>query len=434
MSKILLIIQREYLTRVKKKSFIIMSLLGPVIMALVMVVPIWLAQNSSDDQKVLVIDQSTIFEKKLESSSKIKFSFSELEFENAKKEFENLELDAILYIPKIDIEKPSGIVYYSENSPGIETKVFVEKRLSDRIVELKYKKIGFDKSLIEKLKSKVKVTTVSFSGDSEKETNTAAATIVGFVSAILIYMFILIYGAQVMRGVIEEKTNRIIEVIISSVKPFQLMMGKVIGVAMVGLTQFIIWMVLMLVLSTGIQTVFKVDRFSSNNLEQTLTKTQGIDVNQAMEMNEILSAIESIDFFTIGACFLFYFLAGYLFYGALFAAIGAAVDSETDSQQFMVPVTIPLIVGIMIGQAIMTNPEGGLGFWSSMVPFTSPIVMMIRLPFIGFGWEVLLSMFMLVLGFLGTIWLAAKIYRVGILMYGKKPTYKELVKWVFYKS
>jgi ABC-2 type transport system permease protein len=276
----------------------------------------------------------------------------------------------------------------------------------------------------------------------EERTNTGVNMAIGFGAGILIYVFIFLYGVQVMRGVIEEKTNRIVEVIISSVRPFQLMMGKIVGIAMVGLTQFVLWVLLTLIL-VGIGQVTFLHDFSvlSNyGTEQIIPSmpnqfaTGGQQNINYSEVAEILSDIKNINFIHILLAFLFYFLGGYLLYSAMFAAVGSAVDNEADTQQFMLPITIPLVIAFIVSQFIMQNPEGSLAFWFSVIPFTSPVVMMVRLPFGVPVWEFVLSMALLVVTFIFITWLAGKIYRTGILMYGKKVTYRELWKWLRYQG
>jgi ABC-2 type transport system permease protein len=277
---------------------------------------------------------------------------------------------------------------------------------------------------------------------SGKENNALLTTAVGFAGGIAIYMFIFLYGVQVMRGVIEEKTNRIVEVIISSVKPFQLMMGKILGIALVGLTQFMLWIVLTFLISSTITTYIAKEKMDAKNVAMSLNTQQanGIDKlsdTKEMEksaMESIMSNMDSINFPLVLTCFVIYFLGGYLLYSALFAAIGAAVDNETETQQFMLPVTIPLILSFVVAQSVITNPESQLSFWFSIIPLTSPVVMMVRVAFGVPTWQLILSISLLILGFIGTTWLAARIYRTGILLYGKKVNYKELSKWLFYKN
>ncbi len=267
---------------------------------------------------------------------------------------------------------------------------------------------------------------------------------IGFVGAILIYIFIFLYGVQVMRGVIEEKTNRIVEVIISSVRPFQLMMGKIVGIALVGLTQFLLWTILTFTIYTITYTVFlgkvdnkieQIEKIKQSQLEKgPFNAPEEIKKMDSSEVIQIMRGLKQIDFVALFLCFVFYFIAGYLLYGALFAAIGSAVDNEADTQQFMLPVTVPLILSFIVAQSIMQNPEGALSFWFSVIPFTSPVVMMVRLPLGVPIWQLATSMLLLAAGFIATTWLAGKIYRTGILMYGKKITYSEILKWLRFNS
>ena len=246
---------------------------------------------------------------------------------------------------------------------------------------------------------------------------------IGFISGILIYMFIFMYGTMVMRGVIEEKTSRIVEIIISSIKPFQLMMGKILGVALVGLTQFILWILLTIIMATVAELTF----LDANSMATTMSTDE-----QSIILTQLTSITGGINLTQIFLSFIFYFLAGYLMYSSLFAAVGSAVDAEADTQQFILPITIPLILAFVLIQPIMDNPEGSLAFWMSIIPFTSPVIMMVRLPFGVDNWELLLSAGILIGSFIASTWLAGRIYRTGILMYGKKASYKELWKWLKY--
>ena len=284
--------------------------------------------------------------------------------------------------------------------------------------------------------------TISLNEEGEKSSSSGAATVIGGICAFLIYISVFVYGTQVMRGVTEEKTSRIVEVIISSVKPYQLMMGKIIGVALVGLTQFILWILLTILLTTAAGYAFK-DKIGDNpqaKMEEVQKKMPSSAMGTATAsagaenpVTQVLSAVSSLNIPYIIACFLFFYLGGYLFYSALFGAVGAAVDNDADTQQFMLPITMPIVFSFIFAQMALRDPDGSLAFWTSIIPFTSPIVMMVRIPFGVPAWELALSMVLLVLGFMGTIWLASRIYRVGILMYGKKVSYKELGKWIFYK-
>ncbi len=410
-----------------------MSIVGPVLLGLLMIVPIWLATMDNETKTVQVLDESGFFAGKLESTTEHQFIMVSGSLEETKSAFMKSDEDALLYIPRFDLENPQGIKLYAPSNPSLEMQTDLQKMLRAKIEAQRFKQSGIDKDLLENIKTPVSIATVNLTEEGETNTNSAVSTAIGLIGAVLIYFFIFLYGVQIMRGVIEEKTNRIVEVIISSVKPFQLMMGKIIGIALVGLTQLLIWVVLSLAISTFVSKKFEVDRFSDAQIEKTMATTT--DVKQAEEMNKIMSSLDTIPIVSILATFLFYFLGGYLLYGALFGAVGAAVDNETDTQQFMLPLTIPLILSFVIAQSVvMKDPNGSLAFWLSIVPFTSPIIMMVRMPFGVPAWELFLSMGLLILGFIFTTWLAARIYRVGILMYGKKPSYAELSKWLFYRT
>ncbi|MCB9185990.1 MAG: ABC transporter permease [Flavobacteriales bacterium] len=448
MSKIGLIIQREYLTRVRKKSFIIMTILGPVLMAALFIVPVWLAMNEEDDANILVIDDSMLFHERMEDTEKIHFHFPEygLPLDSAKSRMMGSEdIDAVLFIHKKIISTPAGVQLIYDKQPGINVIRYIENTLENDIETFKLAKSGINQATIEAAKTNITLVTTKLDEvGEESKANTELSMVVGLFSGILIYMFIFLYGVQVMRGVIEEKTNRIIEVIISSVRPFELMMGKIIGIALVGLTQFLLWVVLSSTLISGSQTLVQqhfAKQEKGTSIEEAMSRSQSLapeseeiaeaKLNEAA-VNELFSNIDLIDFPVILGSFLFYFLGGYLIYSALFAAVGSAVDNEADTQQFMLPITIPIIFSFVMAQVVINNPESTMSFWLSMIPFTSPIIMMVRIPFGVPYWEIALSMALLVAGFIATTWLAGRIYRTGILMYGKKITYKELWKWLVY--
>ncbi|RNI30881.1 ABC transporter permease [Rufibacter immobilis] len=436
MDKIWLVFQREYLVRVRKKSFIVMTILGPLLMALVMIVPVGLMMMSDDTKTIQVLDESGLFADKFVSNEDFRYVPVPGPVEAAKTNYLASEDAGLLYIPQLDIDKPRGIQLFSQKSASMTVISALEKQVKQELEAIKFAKSGIDQKVLDQIKTSVDINTVNLSTEGEKSSNVGITSLAGFMGAFLIYLFIFIYGAQIMRGVIEEKTSRILEVMVSSVKPFQLMAGKIMGIAAVGLTQFLLWIVLTSAVYAGVSSAFKLDRFSEAKIGQTVQTMQTEkDAAQAQEIHEALSAVQNLNLPLLVGGFLFYFLGGYLLYGALFGAVGAAVDSETDSQQFMMPITIPLILSFIVAQTIiMKDPNGPVAFWMSMIPLTSPVVMMLRLPFGVPGWELALSMVLLMAGFVGTIWVAARIYRVGILMYGKKITYRELSKWMFYKG
>lgn len=440
MSKISLILQREYISRVRKKSFIVMTILGPLLFAAMLVVPGWLASMEDQDEKVLaVVDYTGLYTGKIQDTHLLKFKFLDRsEEQSLRDDFSRSDYYAFLIIENNLLEHPDAIRIYSESQITMDVKEHVSRSLKQFLSEEKLKTFdieGLDAIMQEMSKVKVDISTVKLGQDgTEKQSSTEMAMIVSFVFAFMSYMFVFIYGAQVMRGVMEEKTSRIIEVIVSSVKPFQLMMGKIIGIAMVALTQFLLWIALTALIMFGVKSVFISDA-PVNQLEQIemaggeaiQTQAQsGFDFGKIMEM---INSFEPVKLISL---FIFYFIGGYLIYAALFAAVGAAIDNETDSQQFMLPITIPIILALYVAMAVFRNPMSDLAFWFSMIPLTSPIVMMARVPFDVPGWQIALSMFLLVAGFVFTTWFAARIYRIGILMYGKKVNYKELWKWFLY--
>ncbi|MFH1319379.1 MAG: ABC transporter permease [Bacteroidota bacterium] len=443
MNKIKLIIRREYLTRVRKKSFVIMTIVGPVLMAAIMVIPIWLSMMEQDTQFIEVIDESGLFVNNIPETETIKFKYPSTgsngaDLEKEKAGFYDEDYTAILFIPRTVMISTQGIQLFYKKQPGITTLRYLEEAIENEIESGKLTASGIDKKILESVKTNVRINTINLEeSGAEEKSYTEINMVAGILAGFLIYIFIFLYGTQVMRGVIEEKTGRIVEVIISSVKPFQLMMGKIIGVAMVGLTQFLLWIVLTFFIVSAVKTIFlpgKFDTAQIQALSQMPSQTTR-DIEKTInpgQMNEILEAIGSIDPWIMIGSFLFFFMGGYLLYGALFAAIGAAVDNETDTQQFILPITIPLILAFIMGQFIIENPEGQVSFWFSIIPLTSPIIMMVRIPFGVPYWEIALSIILLILGFLAATWVAAKIYRTGILMYGKKVNYRELWKWLFY--
>ncbi|MFZ4522649.1 MAG: ABC transporter permease [Bacteroidales bacterium] len=456
MKKIFLIIQREYLTRVKKRSFIVMTILGPLLMAATIVVPIYLATRTNETKSVAVLDETGIFYEKFKDSDNIKFHYLVSDISTAKANFAKSDDHALLFIPKTEVTLPTNAIIYSEKSVSINVTSYIRNVMSKQIEELKLqarlRELQTDKKdpvsvddILRSIKTSVDINTMKIGEDGkESKSYTEINMVLGMVSGILIYFFIFMFGAQVMRGVIEEKTSRIVEVIISSVKPFQLMMGKIIGVGLVGLTQFLLWVILTFGIVTVVTSVMTGKDMKKSATEQMMQQKQGMNaaVSQAIEsqndspdeMGGVMEAINSVNFPVMIGAFIFFFLVGYLLYAALFAAIGGAVDSEADTQQFMLPITIPLILSIVMAQFIIQDPDGPVAFWLSIFPLTSPVIMMIRIPFGVPYIQVILSMVLLLLGFLGTTWLAGKIYRTGILMYGKKISYKELWKWIRYKN
>jgi ABC-2 type transport system permease protein len=451
MNKILIIIKREYLTRVTKKSFLILTLLMPLLFAGIMILPSYLMSRENEkEEKVAVVDRSTLFLGQLEDSKSTKFQYiPEADYNKIKDNLKNNGYYALLEIPQ-NILTLNKVIVFSAKQINIEVKNHIDWQLEKQLEDVKraelINRIGIPdlEKQIQDTKANISVETIKLGDDGvAKKGSTEIAMGVGYAAGFIIYMFVFIYGSMVMRGVLEEKQNRIVEVIISSVKPVQLMMGKIIGLAAVGLTQFLIWIILMAGIFTGAKSMFgsdealqKMAKAQSENImisnnQASVQIMQNIEPNQ---FDKIAEQIEGINFPLILGCFLVFFILGYLLYSSLMAAVASAVDSEEDMQQFMLPITIPLIAAIIMLVNVIKNPEGSLAFWGSMIPFTSPIIMMVRIPF-GVSWyEIAISIAILILTTYGTIWMAAKIYRTGILMYGKKPTWKELGKWIRYKN
>ena len=443
MNKILLVIQREYLTRVKKRSFIVMTFLGPLLMSGIFVSALLLDKVDTEVKKIGVIDNTKIFVNKFKDNERVKFEYLNEDVEKVRSESKNRGYFGVLVIPATEnlssLEK--AVTFYSESQPGFDIISKIKFTIEKEINTQKYISAGIDEAKLLSIKTDVNIQTRDL---ENKETSTPITTGLGFAAGLLIYLFIFIYGAMVMRGVLEEKTSRIVEVIISSVKPFQLMMGKIVGVALVGLTQFLLWVILSSTVFFALTSSLMSGKSDQEKAEMIIKSRPGMEeaMQQAGEdspmkgdkMMKLDSILGTINFPLLIGMFIFYFLGGYLLYSALFAAIGAAVDSETDTQQFMLPVTIPLIIAYVAAATVINNPQGNVAFWFSVIPFTSPIVMMVRIPF-GVPWEhIVLSMVLLIAGFIFTTWIAARIYRVGILMYGKKVTYKELWKWLRFQN
>lgn len=446
MNKILLIISREYLTRVKKRSFILLTFLVPVLIAAMygLVGYILINQDElSSAKKVSVIDDSGIFKNQFQNTKSLLFYYSSSKVAEAKAGFKTSGYDFILHIPAFSSDNPEGIELISEKQANLNTVSNLTQKIEDVLRTRRLLAAGVDTARINHIKTDVTIDTTVLTDSGEKNSNRYAAYGVGFFFAFLIYFFIFLYGSQVMRGVIEEKTSRVIEVIVSSVKPFELMMGKIIGIALVGITQFLLWVILSTAVSQAISHAFDVPDTSpmaqmgnSARIQApgaTLAHQQA--VKNAGPLATIMAAIKTVNFAFMLSCFLFYFITGYLLYGALFAAVGSAVDSETETQQFMLPITLPLVFAFIISVNYVVNfPDAPLSVWLSIIPFFAPIAMMVRLPFNPPVWQIALSMILMIIGFVATVALAARIYRVGILMYGKKASFREMRKWLFYRD
>ena len=432
MDKIWLILSREYVSRVKKKSFLLTTFLTPLFIGGLYAVAIYFAVSDTDVKVVKVVDESGLFIDKLEGRNSVVFEFVAEPIDSARKDVENGNFSGLLYIKDLNINDPQGINFYSMSTPGIDLIRGINRSLETVVRDAKIEQMGISKTALDSLSTDINITSINLSGENEKEANSGIAMAVGTFSGVLIYMFMFIYGAQVMRGVMQEKTSKIVEILVSSVRPFHLMMGKILGIAAVGLTQFILWVVL----TIGVISIAG-PMLGGGGVED-MAAAQSELAQSPVAQNELIAAIDqvvdNINIPMLVGSFFFYFLTGYLFYAALFAMIGAVVDNEADTQQFMLPIMLPLIASMMFLGVIIKDPSGPIAFWMSIIPFFSPIIMMVRIPFDVPLWQLLLSMTLMILGFLGTTWIAGRVYRIGILMHGAKVNYRVIFKWMMMKN
>ncbi len=466
MNKIALIIGREYSTRVRKKSFIIMTILGPILFAALIIGPTWLATVEDTDVKEIAVveadangrpvpDSLQFFRDIIPNKENIKFTYlGSVSLTDVLKAFNETQYEGVLYLPQsiISSGNTTTVELFYRKPPSLGMEMHISKSLEDFLFKNKLIVKHIPASEIQSLQTKVQLQQVEWKNWPSKQIDTTGAKRgLGYAGGFLIYFFIFLFGAQVMRGVLEEKTSRIVEVIVSSVTTFQLMMGKIIGIGLIGLTQFVAWMMLTYGITLFSAKVFVPDQNkvateqaapaksimgsqNSRSIPDEAANIPSDNSGAAGLFGGALKQLGQINFVLIIGAFLFYFIGGFLLYGSLFAAVGAAADNETDTQQFMLPITIPLILGLLVMANSFLNPSGKIAVIFSLIPLTSPIVMMARIPFGVPVMQLLLSAAILILTFVGSVWLAAKIYRTGILMYGKKVSYKELWKWIWYKS
>lgn len=442
-SKIAIIIAREFSIRVKKKSFILTTILTPLLFAGLMIVPSLIAMYSTGENlKIGVVDESGIVMPYLENNDEVTFQKIENEsIDSLKKNYKTMDLYAVVAISPLDSSKNLTIAAYSQKQLNVDIRNQIRKSAKKAVEDNKLKAYDIPDidNVLKNIESDIQVSTYKISEDGKEEASKVEIyMVIGYIASFMIYMFIFMFGSMVMRSVIEEKTTRIIEVIVSSVKPFQLMMGKILGVASVALTQFIIWIGLTIGIVAVATSVIGVDAMKDKMGQTTqMTQTVGGEIPQIAQeelsgAEGVLQALQNVDYVSIILCFVVYFALGYLLYASLFAAVGAAVDNEADTQQLILPITMPLIIGLFIMLHTFQHPDSALSFWGSIIPFTSPMVMMARIAYGVPAWELALSIGLLILTFLGTAYISGKIYRVGILMYGKKPSWKDIAKWLKY--
>ena len=437
MNHLPLIIKREYLTKVKNKSFIVMTFVSPLIMVALIAVVAYLSQLSNDkDRSISVLDETGVLSEVFVSTEHTTYTILTTEsLETAKELVKSNEDFGLLYIEKsIDLTNVlPKVKFYSDESPSLSIMSSLEEKIEKKLSDTRLFNDGVDIEKIEASKSNITIAQETFTGEKTSKIDSYLKLAFGGAAGYLLFMFIIIYGNMIMRSVIEEKTSRIIEIIISSVKPIQLMMGKIIGTSLAGITQFTIWVILGGILTLVLSAIFGI------SLSELQSPQQDI-INEAMKNPEIAQEVQlglqsffNLPIGNLVIAFLFFFIGGYFLYSSLYAAVGAAVDNETDTQQFMMPILMPLILAVYVGIfTVIEDPHGTVSTVFSFIPFTSPVVMLMRIPFGVPIWQQVLSFLILVGTFVFTVWFAAKIYRVGILMYGKKPTYKELFKWIKY--
>lgn len=438
MNKIGIIIKREYLSRVRNKTFIISTILTPVLIFGIIGLSTYFAASSSSSSTIAIQDESGFFKGQLKSSESLKFVYPEgIPDTLLKQKYDSLGYSGVLVIPAFNpMESPKNIGYYSTKQLGIINREKLKDKLNSVLQSYRLKQAGIDTARLNAAGQNLVNDILETQGG--KNTNSAVSYGVGYASGFLMYILVFLFGSMIMRGVMEEKTNRVAEVVVSSVKPFELMMGKILGIAMVGLTGFLLWIVIVVVLNMGMAAFM-----GPQGLEQAQQMTNGMPgagrQEGMMALQMLTEKLGSVNWGMIIFCFVFYFLGGYLFYAALFAAVGSAIDDDPQqAQSLMLPISMPIIISIVIMIKAITDPTSPMAVWASIIPFSSPIVMMARVPFGVPGtvpwWQLGLSMATLIAGFIFTTWLAARIYRTGILMYGKKASWKEMMKWAFRKQ
>jgi ABC-2 type transport system permease protein len=432
MNKISAVIKREYLTRVRKKSFIILTLLIPILIVALMGLPFLMMSVKSGTTNIIVLDESGLMTGNLYGSSSMRLLFTTGDVEELKNTY-NLENDALLHIPDFDLRWPGGIRLYAEKQISMSQISNLERQISNIIEDARFANEGIDKETVDKLRTRISIETILITGDVEKAGNTALSLIIGQMMSFFLYFMIIMYGSMVMKCVMDEKKNRIIEVLVSSLRPFELMIGKIIGIAAVAITQLFIWIAFSILAITvfmfGVAPSMMANTSSEASLEM-LEEMSPQQTNMVMDIVEFFNDPGAINIPLILITFCFYFIFGYLFYSTLFAGVGSVSDDEHSAQTFTLPIMAPILLSIFISMHVIENPHSPLAIWASIIPFSSPIVMLSRIPFIVPAWQLIVSMLSLIVCFIGSTWVAAKIYRTGILLYGKTLTWKDLWKFI----
>jgi len=437
MNKIFIVAGREFFTRIQSRTFIVMSILGPLLFGLFVLVPILMAKWNNDSTTVWVHDPSGQLSDAFQDQNGLKFQvlpqgtlsngvLVQADSANIRQLLEDQDA-GLLHLQAPDSNLNVEARYYSAQAAGLKITERIQSALNDRLYRLRLERQGLDPKVMESLRAEVQLQTSVWTDQGSEDSHTETAMLLGFGAALLMYMFIFMYGSMVMRGVIEEKASRVMELLVSTTKPFELMMGKILGIASVGLFQFVLWLLLGTAISTALGAM------GPGNSPGTPPVAGDVNSLPAEAQADWMHILGQMPWETIIPFFLIYFLGGYFFYAALFAAVGSAVDAEGDSQQLMLPISLPIILSFVASQFVMQNPHGSLAFWMSMIPLTSPVVMVVRLPFGVPGWELALSMFLLVAAFVVAVWLAGRIFRIGVLMYGQKVSFNLLRKWLFYR-
>ena len=434
MSILTLIIKREFIAKVRNKSFIVMTFLSPLLFVGLAAFVGYLSTMKSDVKEIVIHDESNLFVKDFKNSEEYHYlNLTNVDLKTLKDSIVSERYEGLLYIPKIEDNKAlsSKIQYISNESPSMSFIEDVEEIIAQKLTTSNFQKAGLDTLAIKNAEAKVSINLTKATGEETVKGLNEIKVGIGAAFGYLIMMFIVIYGNMVMRSVIEEKTNRIIEIIISSVKPFQLMMGKIIGTSLAGVLQFTIWAVIGGTLFLIASSLLGIEMGSAaSSAPQMMPGSEAAFASKAqLYINELFN----LPLGTLFVSFIVYFIGGYFLYSSIYAAIGAAVDNETDSQQFLLPIILPLMLGVYVGFfSVLSEPHGTVATAFSMIPLTSPIVMLMRIPFGVPWWQLLISVLLLFGTFFFVVWFASKIYRVGILMYGKKPTWKELYRWLKY--